>query len=59
MEIDGGYYQVIKDTFVELPFSWSALPQLLIVVIKASPVLSELFQAVFVHIRDTVERLSA
>lgn len=48
-------YQVIKDTFVKLPFLWTALPELLIVVIKATPMLAELSEAVFVDILNSVE----
>lgn len=38
-------YQVLKHTLVQLPLSRTALPELLVVVFKACPVLAELFQA--------------
>lgn len=43
--IPGVTYQVLKDTLVQLPFGRTALPKLLVVVLKACPVLTELFQA--------------
>ena len=48
------FYQVIKDTFIKLPFLWTALPKLLIIVIKAGPMLAKLGEAVFVDIFDSV-----
>jgi hypothetical protein len=53
----GPAYQVIKDAFVELPFSWSALPELLIVVIQTCPVFSELAEAVLVDVFDPAASL--
>lgn len=47
-------YQVVKDTLVELPFGLAALPQLVVVVVKALPVLAELLEAVLVDILDAV-----
>ncbi len=43
-------YQVIEDTFIELPLIRPALPELLVIIIEAGPVLSELLKAVFVNI---------
>jgi len=43
-------FQVIENTFVELPFKWSALPELLIVVVEAGPVFAEFDEAVLVHV---------
>lgn len=45
-------YQVLVDTLVELPLGRSALPQLVVVVVKALPVLAELFEAALVDILD-------
>jgi hypothetical protein len=53
----GTAYQVIKDAFIELPFSRSALPELLIVVIQACPVFSEFSEAVLIDIFDPVASL--
>lgn len=47
-------YQVVKDTLVELPLSRAALPQLVVAVVEALPVLAELSQAVGVDILDTI-----
>lgn len=52
-------YHVVKDTFVELPFCGSALPELLVIVVKAGPVFSEFCQAVLVHVLDPVKSSSA
>jgi len=43
-------FQVVEDTFVQLPFCRSALPELLVVVVQAGPVLSKFRQAVLVHV---------
>lgn len=48
-------YQVVKDTFVKLPFLGSALPELLIVVVKAGPVLAKLRETMLVHVLDPGE----
>jgi hypothetical protein len=53
---DGLTYQVVENTFIELPFRWSALPELLIVVVKASPVLAEFLQAVLINVFDPIEQ---
>jgi len=50
-------YKVVKDTFVELPFCRSALPQLLVIVVQAGPVLAELGQAVLVDIFNSARWL--
>lgn len=42
--------EVVKDTFVELPFGGSALPELLVVVIEACPVFAEFCEAVLVDV---------
>ncbi len=47
-------YQVVVDALVELPLSRAALPELLIAVIQALPVLAELCQAVGVDVGDAV-----
>lgn len=47
-------YQVIEDAFIKLPFLTTALPELLIVVIKASPVLAKFGETVLVDIFDSV-----
>lgn len=47
-----GTYQVVKDTLVELPLGWAALPKLLVVVIKARPVFAELRETVLVDVLD-------
>jgi hypothetical protein len=43
-------YQVVEYTLVERPLELPALPQLLVVVVEALPVLAELCQAVLVHV---------
>jgi hypothetical protein len=48
-------YQVIENTLVQLPLGLTALPQLLVVVLKTLPVLAELFQAVLVDVLDPVQ----
>lgn len=30
-------YQIVKDTFVELPLVWSTLPKLLVIIVEAAP----------------------
>lgn len=45
-------YQLVKDTFVQLPLRRPALPHLVIVVVEALPVRTELLQAVRVDILD-------
>lgn len=45
-------YQVLVDTLVELPLILAALPQLVVVVVKALPVLAELVEAVLVDVLD-------
>jgi hypothetical protein len=47
-------YQVVKHALVERPLELPALPQLLVVVIEALPVLAELCQAVLVHVVQSV-----
>lgn len=47
-------YQVIEYTLVELPLQRSALPELLVVVVEAGPVLAELSQAVLIYVVETV-----
>jgi hypothetical protein len=49
-----GPYQLIEDTFVELPFLLSALPELLIVVVEAGPVFTKFCKAVCVYVFDPV-----
>lgn len=51
-------FQVVENTFVQLPFSWSALPELLIVVVEASPVLAEFLQTMLVDIFNYTPRAS-
>ena len=43
-------YQVVEHALVERPLELPALPQLLVVVVEALPVLAELGQAVLVHV---------
>ena len=53
-------YQVVKDAFVEFPFGGPALPELLVVVLEAVPVLAEFDEAVLVYVFDARgEKLSA
>lgn len=47
-------YQVVVDTLVELPLGRTALPQLVVSVVKALPVLAELGETVGVDILDAV-----
>lgn len=49
-----GTHQVIKDTLVEPPLKGAALPQLVVVVVEALPVVGELLKAVLVDVLDTV-----
>lgn len=51
-------YQIVVDALVELPLSRTALPQLVISVVEALPVLAELSQAVGVDVLDTVDHVS-
>jgi hypothetical protein len=46
--------QVVKDTLVERSLVSSALPELLVVVVQAWPVFSELLEAVFVDVAQAV-----
>lgn len=48
-----GTYQIIVDAFVQFPLVATALPHLLVVVLQAFPVGSELFKTVRVDILDT------
>lgn len=43
-------YQVVENALVQRPFEFPALPQLLVVVVEAFPVLAEFSQAVLVHV---------
>lgn len=45
-------HQVIVDALIEFPLSLSALPKLVVIVLKALPVLAKLFQAVLVDVID-------
>jgi len=47
-------YQVVEHTLVQRPLKLPALPQLLVVVVEALPVLAELCQAVLVHVVQPV-----
>ena len=47
-------YQVVEHALVEGPLELPALPQLLVVVVEALPVLAELCQAVLVHVVQPV-----
>ena len=47
-------YQVVEHALVERPLKLPALPQLLVVVVEALPVLAELCQAVLVHVVQPV-----
>lgn len=51
-------YQVVEHTLVQLPLIWSALPKLLVVVLQARPVLSELRKAVLIYILDPIRTVS-
>ena len=46
----GETYHVVKNALVQLPFSRAALPQLVVAVVQAFPVFSELCQAVCVDV---------
>lgn len=50
-------YQIVKYTFVKLPLGGSALPELLIVVVQACPVLSELLQTVLIYVFKSIDNL--
>lgn len=43
-------YQVVEHTLVQRPLEFPALPQLLVAVVQAFPVLAELGQAVLVDV---------
>ena len=45
-------YKVVEYTLVQLPLCRSALPELLVVVVQALPMLTELLQTVLVNILD-------
>jgi hypothetical protein len=47
-------YQIVVHTLVELPLRRTTLPQLMVPVVQALPVLAELGQAVGVDVLDTV-----
>jgi hypothetical protein len=47
-------YQIVENTFVKDPFLRSALPELLITVVEALPVLAELLQTVLVDVFNSV-----
>ena len=51
-------YQVVKDTFVKLELVGPALPELLVVVIKAGPVFTEFGEAVCVDVFEPVGEMS-
>ena len=53
-----GFYQAVKDTFVQLPLLYSAIIQMMVEVLQALPVLSELGEAVLVDILDAVLNIS-
>lgn len=46
----GRTYQVVEHALVQLPFVLAALPELVVVVVEALPVLAELVKAVLVDI---------
>lgn len=48
-------YQIVKYTLVQRPFPPPALPQLLIVVVEALPVLAELLKAGLVDILEPID----
>jgi hypothetical protein len=50
--------QVVENTLVQGPLELPALPKLLIVVVEALPVLAELYQAVLVHVIQSVSLVS-
>lgn len=54
-------YNVVKDALVELPLGRAALPQLVVAVVEAFPVLAELGEAMCVDVLDAFgpESLSA
>jgi len=45
-------HQVVVDTFVKLPLSLPALPELMVIIIETLPVLAEFIQTVLVDIFD-------
>lgn len=47
-------YRVLENTLVQLPLGRSALPQLVVVIVEALPVGTELLQAGLVDIVDAV-----
>ena len=47
-------YRVLENTLVQLPLGRSALPQLVVVIVEALPVGTELFQTGLVDIVDAV-----
>lgn len=47
-------YQVVENALVQRPLELPALPELLVVVVEAFPVLAELCQAVLVHVVQSV-----
>jgi hypothetical protein len=47
-------HQVVENTLVEGSFEFSALPELLVVVVQTRPVFSELFETVLVNVAQTV-----
>lgn len=51
--------QAVEDALVQRPLGGAAVPELLVVVIEALPVVAELGQAVLVDVVDTVKNVSA
>jgi hypothetical protein len=47
-------YQVVENTFIELPLCRSALPELLVIVVETGPVFAEFSEAVLIHVFDAV-----
>ena len=51
-------HQVVKDTLVQLPLGGATLPELMVPVVQALPVLAELGEAVGVDVLDPAPMVS-
>jgi hypothetical protein len=51
----GRTYQVFEDTLVKLPLCRSTLPELLVVIVKAGPMLPEFRKTVLVDVFDSLQ----
>ena len=47
-------YQVVEYALIQFPFLWSALPELLIIVVETSPVFPKFLETVLVYVFNSV-----